>query len=210
VFIVWDKLFGSFIEERNEPAYGTVKPLESFDPVWANFEGFAKLWQMSRATAKLGDKLRVWLMPPEWRPADLGGVVTIPPVPADRHKYDVPTTRALELYVASQFAVAVGVVFVMLWFKAELGLAERGTLAGLTLWALYGWGALFERHRHAVAIEAARLLATAAGLSWIASSSSVAAPAIAGAVLLSMLSGFLLARGRKLPEGALVEQTAAE
>ncbi len=210
VFIVWDKLFGSFIEERNEPAYGTVKPLESFDPVWANFEGFAKLWQMSRATKKLGDKLLVWVMPPEWRPADLGGVVTIPPVPANRRKYDVPTTRALEIYVASQFLVAVGVVFVMLWFKAELGLAERATLAGLTLWALYGWGALFERRRHAVALELARLVATAAGLSWIASTSSYAAQAAVGSVLLSLLSGLLLARGRKLPEGELAEPTAAE
>jgi sterol desaturase/sphingolipid hydroxylase (fatty acid hydroxylase superfamily) len=210
VFIVWDKLFGSFIEERNEPAYGAVKPLESFDPVWANFEGFAKLWQMSRATKGLGDKLRVWVMPPEWRPADLGGVVPIPPVPADRRKYDVPTTRALNLYVASQFAVAVGVVFVMLWFKSELGLAERATLAGLTLWALFGWGALFERRRHAVLLEGLRLVATAAGLSWIASTTSVASPAIAASVMLSVASALLLARGRKLPEPSLAEPTAAE
>jgi hypothetical protein len=44
VFIVWDKFFGSFIEEWNEFVYGIVKLFESFDLVWANFEGFVKFW----------------------------------------------------------------------------------------------------------------------------------------------------------------------
>ena len=39
VFIVWDKLFGSFVPERDDdrPRYGLVKDLGSFSLVWAAF-----------------------------------------------------------------------------------------------------------------------------------------------------------------------------
>ncbi|MFO0657097.1 MAG: hypothetical protein U0787_18730 [Polyangia bacterium] len=45
--IIWDRLLGTFIEEDSEPVYGTVKPLASFNPVWANFEEFVRLWQIA-------------------------------------------------------------------------------------------------------------------------------------------------------------------
>ena len=35
--IIWDKLFGTFQEEEEEPVYGITKPLASWDPVTANF-----------------------------------------------------------------------------------------------------------------------------------------------------------------------------
>ncbi len=80
VFIVWDRLFKTFVEERAEPSYGTVKPLSSFNPFWANLELFVHLAKMSRRTRRLSDKILVWLKPPEWQPEDLGGVVTVPSV----------------------------------------------------------------------------------------------------------------------------------
>src|ERR1700733_5274013 len=36
IFILWDRLFGTFQVEEEEPVYGTVKPLASFNPLWAN------------------------------------------------------------------------------------------------------------------------------------------------------------------------------
>ncbi|MEO1083199.1 MAG: sterol desaturase family protein, partial [Acidobacteriota bacterium] len=36
VFIVWDRLYGSFQEEEEEPTYGITKPLRSWNPLWAN------------------------------------------------------------------------------------------------------------------------------------------------------------------------------
>jgi hypothetical protein len=149
-------------------------------------------------------------MPPEWRPADLGGPVTIPEVDPDRRKYDVPTTRARNLYVAAEFAVAAAIVFVMLWYKTELGVLERAMLAGLTLWALYGWGALFERRGHAVPLEAARLGATALGLSWLASKTPQAWPLGAAAVVVTITGAVLLARGRVAPAAGTVAPVAAE
>ena len=38
VFIIWDKMFGTFQEEEERPTYGITTPLNSWDPIWANFD----------------------------------------------------------------------------------------------------------------------------------------------------------------------------
>ena len=53
VLIVWDRLFGTFEEERDdEPCvYGTRAPLRSFNPLWANLEVYASLARDARRFA---------------------------------------------------------------------------------------------------------------------------------------------------------------
>jgi|TARA_B110000438_G_C15770958_1_gene631851 sterol desaturase/sphingolipid hydroxylase (fatty acid hydroxylase superfamily) len=73
VFILWDRIFGTFIDEREDlkPIYGTVKPLKSFNPFWANIEVFYQMILDSYRTKKLRDKVYVWFSPPAWRPDDV-------------------------------------------------------------------------------------------------------------------------------------------
>ncbi len=78
VFIIWDRMFGTFEPEGDEPVYGLVKPLGSFSPLWANVHRWVEVAAMSRRTRRLRDKIWAWLAPPEWRPADLGGTVVVP------------------------------------------------------------------------------------------------------------------------------------
>jgi len=47
VFIIWDKMFGTFQEEEEEPNYGLVSPLQSWNPVWGQVHYFAKLARRS-------------------------------------------------------------------------------------------------------------------------------------------------------------------
>ncbi|MBM88589.1 MAG: hypothetical protein CMQ41_09460 [Gammaproteobacteria bacterium] len=73
VFILWDRLFGTYISEKPEikPVYGTVKPLSSWNPVWANFQVFSQMLQDTIHTRKYSDKLKIWYAPTNWRPADM-------------------------------------------------------------------------------------------------------------------------------------------
>lgn len=73
VFILWDRLFGTYISEKPEikPVYGTVKPLNSWNPVWANFQVFSQMLHDSIHTRRISDKLKVWYAPTNWRPADM-------------------------------------------------------------------------------------------------------------------------------------------
>ena len=73
VFIVWDRLFGTYQDElADEPCvYGTVKPLSSWNPLWANFHVWVDMVRMSVKTTHWRDKLLVWFKSPGWFPADL-------------------------------------------------------------------------------------------------------------------------------------------
>lgn len=81
ILMIWDRIFGSYIEEAHEPTYGTVKPLASFSPLYANLEGWSRLASIALKTRRFRDKLAIFFAPPEWLPADHGGVQTVP-VPA--------------------------------------------------------------------------------------------------------------------------------
>jgi len=103
--IVWDRLFGTFAREEDEPVYGITKPLASFNPLWANVHYWAEMWDVARRARRPFDRVRVLWMRPGWRPPDLGG--PLGPSEVDRAsyvKFDVPLARAVEVYVLGQFA----------------------------------------------------------------------------------------------------------
>ncbi len=160
MFMLWDRVYGTYVAEEEEPIYGTVKPLESWSPLWANVEGWVRLWSMARATHHVVDKVRVWFRPPDWRPRDLGGPVTVPEVDrAAYRKFETEVPRAVDRYVLSQFVVVTVVTSAIMWFSATL---PPLVTAAASLWvivALVSWGALFEGKRWAAPLEVARHVA---------------------------------------------------
>jgi sterol desaturase/sphingolipid hydroxylase (fatty acid hydroxylase superfamily) len=53
IFIIWDRLFGTFEPEVEAPVYGITKPLESFNPVVAQFREFTDIAADVRAARSL-------------------------------------------------------------------------------------------------------------------------------------------------------------
>ena len=72
VFIVWDRSFGTFkAEEENTPCvYGIRGPLKTFNPVWANFHVYVKMFREIINTKNIKDKLYVLVAPTRWIPND--------------------------------------------------------------------------------------------------------------------------------------------
>lgn len=163
IFIVWDRLFGTFEPERREPVYGTVKVTRSYNPMWANASPWTDLAAASRKTRRLADKVRVWLAPPEWRPADLGGPVTPHPAdPATHPRYDPRAPKLVQAYVGVGFAIIAVAMIAYLWCE---GTAARWALAaGAAALLLSGaaYGALLEQKAWAWRLEALRLAASVA------------------------------------------------
>jgi sterol desaturase/sphingolipid hydroxylase (fatty acid hydroxylase superfamily) len=94
-FIVWDRLFGTFEREGEKVVYGITKPLASWNPIWANFHYWLELFHTARSTRKPIDKLRTFLKPPGWFPADQGGFQPPPTVAEQPVTFDRPYPRAL-------------------------------------------------------------------------------------------------------------------
>ena len=158
VFIVWDRLFGTFVPESSEPVYGLVSPLASYNPLWANVAEFSKLWKISRQTQHLRDKLLIWVKPPEWRPADCGGIATVPPITrAEQRKYDVEAPLRVNVYAGATFLVVMAAAVLYLGIQAHLPWPMRLLYVAEVVAGLLTVSALTESKRWALSYESARL-----------------------------------------------------
>ena len=177
IFIIWDRLFGTFQKEEDEPVYGTVKPLASFNPLWANVQYWVEMASLARRSERFVDRVKVWFMPPEWRPAALGGRVTVPEASREaQQKYQLRVSRGLAAYVAVNFVAVTAATTAFLWIAVSAEVPVLAVLSGLILASVIAWGGLFESKRWALALELARLAAVVAGAAWLSRGS----PALVG------------------------------
>ncbi|WP_343857824.1 sterol desaturase family protein [Aliiglaciecola litoralis] len=118
VFIIWDRLFGSFQDELEDekPIYGVRKALHSWNPFWANLQIYSQLIKDSVHTKKWSDKVRVWFGRTGWRPADVSAAYPITPVDLTQFtRFDTELTKATKVYVIVQYVLTaiVGVYLMM-------------------------------------------------------------------------------------------------
>lgn len=118
VFILWDRLFGSFQDELDEdkPIYGVRKALHSWNPFWANLQVYSQLVKDSVRTKKWSDKLRVWFGRTGWRPADVAARYPIKPADLDNFtRYDTNMSLSSKLYAMLQYVLIalIGVYLMM-------------------------------------------------------------------------------------------------
>ncbi len=66
VFILWDKLFGTFEPYGERPVVGLVRPVDDNNPLTAQFAGFRQLAEKMSTAERWRDKLAYLWRPPEW------------------------------------------------------------------------------------------------------------------------------------------------
>ena len=157
--IIWDRMFGTFVPETEEPVYGVVKPLRSTNPLWANIAGWADLWSVATRARFFRDRLRPFVAAPGWRPADLGGPVVPPEVsrPQDEPK-DPPTPPELAAYVFVNFVLLLIVTAAALGRASAIGTATFAALAFAVAASLAVLSSLLDRRPWARSAEAGRVL----------------------------------------------------
>ena len=171
ILIVWDRMFGSFREEGEPCVYGTRSPLQSWDPLWSNFEVY---WALARDSWHAGswtDKLRVWFKPPGWRPADVAERFPRPAFSLERvTRYHPPMTNAMAWFAGLQFALILAGVALFLWHADQLPVTQSAVwLAALTA-ALWAVGAAMQGRigcTEVLLIEAAALATATSAAGWI-------------------------------------------
>lgn len=164
VLILWDRLFGTFVEEddKDPPIYGTRAPLRSWNPLWANAEVYWAALKDAWHARRWRDKLLVWIKPPGWRPADVAERFPKSDFDIHRPRYQPVLSRGLVIYSLVQFTLLLVMAVQFLDLAKHLPAAALAAYAVFLVLSLTALGVLTEGRRIGVLMELARLLATAA------------------------------------------------
>jgi alkylglycerol monooxygenase len=146
IFMAWDHLFGTFVEEDEKCVYGTRAPLESWDPLWANLEVYSDLLRKARRATRWRDRLAVWFMPPGWRPATAGAAAWHRPAfDVNRvRRFDPPMNAAARAVAVTGFVGALAASLALLWSAESLGRAVLVAASLAVLTSLWATGALMQ------------------------------------------------------------------
>jgi sterol desaturase/sphingolipid hydroxylase (fatty acid hydroxylase superfamily) len=159
VFIFWDRWFGSFTPETEEPVYGITTPLATWNPIWANLHVFVEIFRNAARTRQWRDKLKVVFGPPNWLPPDIGRPVVPPEVtPATFRKYDPVVSAPVRRYGFAQFVAALLAAVVVLRFASDLTWFQVGVLVFYLTVTLNNLAGLLEGRRTVYPWEFARLV----------------------------------------------------
>jgi len=131
IFILWDRLFGTFQEEQADdpPVYGIRGALKSWNPLRALTHIYVDMFRDSLRTARWSDKLRVWVSRTGWRPDDVARRYPRPKAElAEFQKFDPAIPTWTGVYAFAQLVTAV----VLLDFMQKTVLDYW---SGVALWA---------------------------------------------------------------------------
>jgi len=160
IFIVWDKLFGTFQEELKDvpPVYGITRPARTWNPIRINFQ---HLWLMIKdawRTRSWKDKFTLWFKPTGYRPADVATQYPVPKIEDLYHfgKYD---TKASPLFTAWCWFQLIMVLLFVSYLFGQIAMINQldpayiywyGAFIFLTVYALTD---LMDGHQYAFAWE---------------------------------------------------------
>ncbi|MDP5142674.1 sterol desaturase family protein [Rheinheimera baltica] len=170
VFIIWDRLFGTFQAElREEPViFGVTKPLASWNPLWANIEMYWSLTRDAWCTRRWQDKLGIWFRPTGWRPVDARQrFPSKAKDPYQQVKFDTPLTGRQKAYAFFQHLTLVAIALYFLLTSASLSTVGIFTGSGIIIFCLFCLGCYQEQSRHYVWLEAVKNVLLAVTAVWV-------------------------------------------
>lgn len=166
ILVLWDRWFGTFKEEVAPCVYGTRGALNSWDPLWANGAVYWALLKDSWHTRSWADKLRVWMKPPGWRPADV--LAQLPKSAFDIRQvqtYAPPVRAATQWFAALQFFWLMAGVLVVLWHAERWPMHITAIWSGVLISGFWALGAVLQGRldRLEMLLIEAAAVATASG-----------------------------------------------
>jgi len=160
IFIIWDKLFGTFQEELpdKKPVYGITRPVQTWNPIKINFMHLGLLIKDAWLTKSWNDKFRIWMMPTGWRPADVAEKYPVHKINDvyNMQKYD--TKASPSLHVWSWVQITMTLLFISYLFGNIASINALNAyyiyIYGLFIFlTVYAYTDLMDRNKYAIVWE---------------------------------------------------------
>lgn len=153
IFIIWDKLFGTFQEELPDvkPVYGITRPVRTWNPIKINFQHMWLLINDAWHAKSVKDKFRIWFMPTGWRPADVEEKYPVYKIEDVYHfeKYDTKYSNFFSVWIWVQLIMLL--LFVSYFFGniAKIGSPDMFIYGGFVFVFVYALTELMDGNRYA-------------------------------------------------------------
>lgn len=163
VFIIWDKLFGTFQEELEEipPVYGVKSPVNTWNPILINWMHAWQILKDAWRAKEWKDKLRIWFMPTGWRPADVAERFPIFFYENDvyqQKKYRTSVNRFLLIWFWFQLTLHL-LLEIYLFNQIAAFDYTQILLYGIFLFiSIFGYTTLMDRHLLAIPAELIKMI----------------------------------------------------
>ncbi|MEM7552320.1 MAG: sterol desaturase family protein [Bacteroidota bacterium] len=186
VFIIWDKMFGTFQKEEEKPIYGITTPLKSWNPFWANIDHYVQIAKSLKKSSGIKNKLGILFNKPGWFPEEMGGYQKPPEVNTDSYqKYDNSASHKLIYYALLQYALAMIGTLLFLFHHSNMDMIWKLIIASILVLTITNCGGLFDRKLWVKWLEWIRLI-TIVLMYLIASFSTYILPYIHTVILTSI------------------------
>lgn len=155
IFIFWDKLFGTFAEEKEPATYGLTKQLNSYSLIWQHFHYLVELFYAVKQQKRIINKLKIIF----GRPADFDAAVRpqVEQLFLSKHRVRTKSTKHRN-YVLIQTVFALSLLFVLLLFEHYINTFLQVILAFFILITIVNCGAILEQRRWIFYLEIIRLI----------------------------------------------------
>lgn len=157
IFIIWDKMFGTFQEEKDEipPVYGVKRAVNTWNPILINYQHLWLLIKDAVRTNKIGDKLSIWFRPTGWRPEDQKAAHPVPAIedPYAYQKYDTPEGKLITTWSWIQLVINLGMMLHLMYIIADIDFPTMCLYALFIFVSIYAYTSLMDYSRQAPFVE---------------------------------------------------------
>jgi alkylglycerol monooxygenase len=160
VFIIWDRLFGTYAEEEETPTFGITSQFKSLNPIWSNFHYYGDMLKLMK-TMNWKNKLKMIFAKPGWTPDGPPAVELVNAVDLNRPKYNPIVPLGFSVYVFVQFAFLMWAIVAYMNHYSELSVFFKLFFAGSMVLSMTICGGILERKKWVFFAEYVRLIMVA-------------------------------------------------
>lgn len=184
VFMVWDKMFGTYTPEEEEPDYGITTGFESENAYNSNFFYWKDLFKRASMASSFKDKIKLFFAKPEWTPEDVG---YLPPQfktdeEGNRLTHSTPISKPFGLYLLINILITLA-LFISLFviiddpkrslFKDLIENKQLLVLVLTILFSVFVHGRLLDNKTGGKILDTFRLIILAVALPFIFSGTEI-------------------------------------
>ena len=162
IFCIWDRLFGTFHEElENVPCvYGTLKPVNTWNPFIINFQHLWYLIVDAWHTRNFKNKIKIWFMPTGWRPDDVKTLIKRDKIidVYNQKKYNMEYDNIHVFFALFNFIYINAALWLLLTGYDELAYNLKIFYSIFILTTIFGFTSIMDSYKWASYIEFLRLI----------------------------------------------------